>query len=154
MNIIPIDYWYNRKDVYDDWEYMYIFTDNLNRTSGNIPIIRYTHYTKKYGENRALYHGNSTQAVIRGLDNAYPISTMLTEKRDQFSDKNYNLFCINLDDEIKHIIKDYKELRFKGIKYNNEMPFGDANISKMKTSAPKCWSYLNEKLLEINIKNN
>lgn len=42
--------------------------------------------------------------------------------------------------------------QYQGIKYLYAQ-FGNGRISKMRFTAPGCWNYLNEKLLEIIIDN-
>lgn len=152
MNLIPIKEWWTREDVKDDEEYMYIFTDNSRRTSGHAPINQDEWYYKFFSKflKHPLCHGNSTQAVCRGLRNAFPISTVYAAG-EQWSDGQLSIFKNIIDFEIRIIIKNSE--KFKGIKYNNEYSFGNAKISRMKEAAPKCWEYLNSKLLEINIKN-
>lgn len=153
MTIIPIKEYYIRNEVEKDVSHQYIFTDNMNRTSGYNKILENnSSYYNMYCRDKVKYYPNTTMAVVRGLYNAYPITTMKDEKRTQFTDEDFNLFKANLNSEI-HVIKCFSHL-YKGLKYNNENQFGNANISKMKFSAPKCWEYLNEKLLEINIINN
>lgn len=148
MNLIPIKEWYVRENVKEDKNYFYIFTDNAARTSGDIFITEDSWYMRRWPHAK---RGNSTQAVIRGLNNSYPISTMWASGI-QWNDDLLHIFKTILDREISDIILAFDI--YKGCKYNNEMPFGDANISKMKYVAPKCWEYLNEQLLKINIKNN
>lgn len=62
-----------REYVLSNPDVLFLFTDNTNRTSGSNKIDPNSWYSKKYGNN--LCYPNITQAVIRGLDNAYPIST-------------------------------------------------------------------------------
>lgn len=148
MNIIPIKDWYVREAVKKDLDYIYIFTDNIGRTSGHIPIFEDSIYMRKFPHAK---RGDSTQAIIRGLHNAFPISTVIDDKRRQWDDKYFSTFKSIIDTEIRDILDSLK--MFKGIKYNNEMQFGNANISKLRFTAPKCWEYLNKKLLEIGIDN-
>ena len=148
MNIIKLTEFFTRKQVEEDTEFMYLFTDNLNRSSGNHRIPD-GWYDKKYGRNIIKYHPTMTQAIIRGLDNAYPISTMENEKRKQFSDFYFAYFQRSIDNEIEEIKNNLH--RFKGIKYIGQ--FGNGKYSKMKEKAPLCWKYLNKRLLEINIDN-
>jgi hypothetical protein len=64
---------WTRSQVAKDVRSLYIFTDNLNRTSGVSPIDPESDYAKKYGIGKK-YPG-ATSAVIRGLNNAMPITT-------------------------------------------------------------------------------
>ncbi|MCX6711676.1 MAG: hypothetical protein NT139_01390, partial [Candidatus Woesearchaeota archaeon] len=92
-----------------------------------------------------------TQAVARGLENVYPITTMVDDKRTQWADAQFDTYKKIIDDEIETIKQASK--KYKGIKFGAEMPFGKGAISNMKDSAPKIWNYLNTKLAEIGIDN-
>ena len=152
MKVLPIKEYYIRSEVEKDVDSIYLFTDNANRTSGRIPVDSNSWYYKMFKNRKEdICYSLSTQALIRGLNNAYPISTMV-KSGVQWNDDLFLIFTRIIDFEIKLILDNYS--KFKCIKYNNEMPFGNANISQMNISAPKCWEYLNEKLLEINIINN
>ena len=92
-----------------------------------------------------------TQAVVRGLDNAFPITTMVDDNRTQWKDSQFEEYKTIIDDEINTIKE--AQSKFKGIKFAAQMSFGQGKISNMKQSAPKIWNYLNEKLAEIGIDN-
>lgn len=78
---------WTRRDVAkpENKDKLFIFTDNTDRNSGNEPVNPESRYAQKYGkvtgENgeekvRILsYPKYKTSAVIRGLDNAMPVST-------------------------------------------------------------------------------
>ena len=82
--IISYDTKYNRKSVERNQSVLYVFTDNTDRTSSlpNDPkAIKYSEdsdYNLRYGSPNGTYgtNFNPTTAVIRGLDNAYAITTM------------------------------------------------------------------------------
>lgn len=65
--------YYKREDVEKDTRSMYIFTDNTDRDSGKSLISPDTWYCKRFGNGK--HYPMITSAVIRGLDNAYPITT-------------------------------------------------------------------------------
>jgi hypothetical protein len=65
--------YYNRDSVKSDSSTMYIFTDNTDRDSGSGIIDNDSWYIHKYG--CCKHYPKVTSAVIRGLDNAYPITT-------------------------------------------------------------------------------
>lgn len=140
---------FTRESAKKDIDYMYLFTDNAGRTSGSGTIDPNSWYAKKYGTDKK--HANKTQAVARGLENAYPITTMVDDKRTQWVDAQFDEYKKIIDDEITTIKQALKN--YKGIKFGAEMPFGKGAISNMKDSAPKIWNYLNEKLKEIRIDN-
>ena len=150
MNIIPILTYFERDSVEQDREYIYLFTDNAGRTSGKIPI-QDGWYKNKYGKNKILKYPTMTQAVVRGLNNAYPITTMVDDKRTQWKDSMFSEYKSIVDDEIDQILKNLNI--YKGIKFSSVMPFGKGKISNMKETSPLCWNYLNTKLMEIKINN-
>ena len=128
---------------------MYLFTDNAGRTSGSGTIDPNSWYAKKYGADKK--YASKTQAVARGLNNVYPITTMVDDKRTQWTDAQFDEYKKIIDDEIETIKQALKN--YKGVKFGAEMPFGKGAISNMKDSAPKIWNYLNTKLAEIGIDN-
>ncbi len=140
---------WTRKDVTMDPEVMYIFTDNAARTSGNNPVDSNSDYAKTYNKN-AKYPG-TTQAVIRGLNNAFPITTMVDDNRTQWTDNRFAEFKSIIDKEVQAIKT--SRGKFRTLLYSAENPFGKGQISNMKNSAPKIWEYLNTKLKEIGIDN-
>lgn len=149
---IPVTREWNRETVEADTEYLYLFTDNAKRTSGKNWLPKNSAYTKKYFKNKTRgKYPTTTQAVLRGLNNAFPITTMVDEKKTQWSDKQFERYKDIIDDEIATIKRVYKLGNFKGIKYSGQ--FGAGSISKMKDLAPAIWGYLNSKLTEIGIDN-
>lgn len=76
ITIKPYDGVWTRPDVANDTSNIYIFTDNTDRNSGKRIIARDTAYYQKYGDGEHdLHFPTVTSAVIRGLDNALPVST-------------------------------------------------------------------------------
>lgn len=142
---------FSRSSVESDPEYLYIFTDNANRTSGSSPIDPNSWYAKKFGNDRKF--PSKTQAVIRGLNNAYPITTMVDQNRTQWTDDRLDLFKRIINEEIEMIKEAMSSGRFKGIKYSGQMMFGKGQISNMAETAPAIFEYMNSKLLEIGINN-
>lgn len=67
---------WTRESVQKDSRTLYVFTDNTDRDSGRGVIDRQSDYYKRYGNGRDdLHFPTMTAAVIRGLDNAMPVST-------------------------------------------------------------------------------
>ena len=157
VKIIPLNksQRFTRESVEKDTEYMYLFTDNAKRTSGRNSIKKDGMYAVVY--NKDAKYPTMTQAVIRGLDNAYPITTMVDDNRTQWTDAKFEEYKNIIDLEIDHIKGDLESGAFKGIKFSAQKPFGvkvtDKDISDMKKTAPKIWNYLNIKLFEIGIDN-
>lgn len=67
---------WTRRDVQNDPARLYVFTDNTDRDSGKVAVDRGSEYYRRYGDGRNdLHYPTVTAAVIRGLDNAMPVST-------------------------------------------------------------------------------
>jgi hypothetical protein len=154
--IVIIDKRYTRKSVEIDTKSMYIFTDNTQRTSspGSISenIDTNSWYYKKYKNttDKPIHYGtknNPTSAVIRGLNNAYPISTMKSYGVN-WNQSDIDLFKSIIDDEIDQIKKDINKFTY--------LKIGNYRIGQGGLKAklpPNCQSYLDSKLLEIGIDN-
>lgn len=150
---------YNRQEAINNPRTLYIFTDNTDRTSGG-KIISDGWYKTKYGNGGFGSENNPTTAVLRGLDNAAPISTMkyfyrnhpnMSVNQARWTDNDFAVFKETIDDEIE----DIKFLWDSGDFDNIIIPSGDgffnskiANISKQRT--PKLYEYLRSKLIELN----
>lgn len=147
---------YTRQSVKIDANSMYIFTDNNQRTSRPTAmeenVNRDGWYYKKYKTrtNKPIHYGtvnNPTSAIIRGLDNAYPISTM-SAYGTNWIDSNYELFKETIDDEIDQIKNDIYKF--------NKIVIGNYKIGQGGKFArlPKTHQeYLDKKLDEIGINN-
>ena len=104
----------SRQEAIDNPNILYIFTDNTNRTSGRNVIDRNSPYYKKYGDGQSdLYYPDSTRAVLRGLPNAFPISTQryydiargLTGKNGRWTNESLEEFKKIVDAEIDEIVQ-------------------------------------------------
>jgi hypothetical protein len=150
---------YDRNLVQQDRDYLYIFTDNTDRTSNILKenISPKSWYYKKYKTpTNCLSHGsfqNPTSAIIRGLENAFPVSTMkwfykahrVSVEKAKWTVVDYEIFKTVIDDEIQEI----KAARsfFQGIKICHTK-IGQGTIGKLPTLLQE---YLDTKLLEIGI---
>lgn len=97
---------WTRSEVKKDSTSLYIFTDNTVRTSGRYVISSDSWYCKKYGSPK--YYPSITSACIRGLNNAFPISTMkyyIPNNIDnaQWKIDDFGLFAATITDEIHTI---------------------------------------------------
>ena len=135
---------YIRKEVADDVNTMYIFTDNTDRDSGKSLIPKESWYSKKYGEGK--HYPTMTTALIRGLENAYPITTQ-RYYNSQFKgpngiwvDGDFEEFKKVIDDDFDEIIRNAK--RFDKILF----PMGGIFNSKIsclnKERTPILYDYL------------
>lgn len=140
---------------------LYVFTDNTDRTSGTTPNVG-GWYAEKYGAGLSFgTENNPTTAVIRGLDNAYPISTMKWFYRNhkesiadfnaaKWTDADLADFMFTIDNEIAQIKSAFESGRYDNI----VIPSGDgffnskiADISEART--PKLYEYLNRSWNEL-----
>jgi hypothetical protein len=147
---------YTRQSVEKDVDVMYIFTDNNQRTSRPTAtsenVDKNIWYYRKYKSktNKPIHYGslsNPTSAVIRGLNNAYPISTM-SAYGTNWIDSNFDLFKQVIDDEIDQIKKDIP--KFKKIKIGNYKIGQGGKFARLPRQHQ---DYLDKRLLEIGINN-
>lgn len=156
INIEITDKKYTRQIVENDLDTMYLFTDNAERTSSpnskDENVDKNSWYYKKYKSqtNKPIHFGtlnNPTSAIIRGLNNAYPISTMSAYGTNWTND-NFELFKTTIDDEINQIKKDLHKF--------SKLKIGNYRIGQggLKAKLPEQHqNYLDIKLKEIGIDN-
>ena len=156
---------YTRADVMDNPDILYIFTDNTDRTSGGNEIDD-GWYAQKYGKGGYGSVQNPTSAIIRGLPNAAPISTMkwfyklhegISFDEARWHDEEFDEFKKVIDAEIEDIKKLWREGNFKGIRLpkggltsrlevgKRDRRFAAFNINRV----PKLYAYLNKKMAEL-----
>lgn len=150
---------WTRDEVENDPRTLYIFTDNTDRTSGGEEIGD-GWYAEKYGKGGLGTVNNPTSAVIRGLPNAAPISTMkwfyrehgVSVEQARWTDSDLEEFKEVIDDEIEQIKQLWDSGNFDSIELPQNGIFGksiksDRGISRLRT--PKLYQYLNKKLQEL-----
>ena len=159
MKLTKTDGVYVRKKVQEDTERMYIFTDNCDRSSGNSKIPDDSEYSKRFGKTGLLYP-SITSASIRGLDNAYPLTTQhwYNEQHKgitgRWHDSDFEEFKKVIDEDIEVIKKaciekGYKEIVFpKGGVLNSQI----AALNPIRT--PRLFNYIVEKEIELKNFNN
>lgn len=153
---------WTRDEVAEDEHTLYIFTDNTDRTSGGNEIGE-GWYAEKYGKGGYGTEHNPTSAVIRGLPNAAPISTMKWFYRNhgvnvaqaRWTDEDLDEFKKVLDEEIEDIKRLWDTGNFNSI----ELPEGgivkrgdtkDKGISQFNAGrVPKLVHYFNRKMQEL-----
>ena len=142
---------YVREEVAKDTKNMYIFTDNTDRDSGHGNISNETWYSKKFGEGK--HYPKVTTALIRGLDNAYPITTQRWYNK-QYKGINGRWTDKDIEEFIKVIDKDFEWIYENIDKYDKIIfPIGGifnskiSNISKERT--PLLHQYLMKKCLTL-----
>lgn len=155
---------WERDEVENDPRTLYIFTDNTDRTSGGEEIGD-GWYAEKYGKGGFGTVNNPTSAVIRGLPNAAPISTMkwfykehgVSVGQARWTDSDLEEFKEVIDDEIEQIKQLWDSGNFDSIELPQNGIFGksiksdkDRSISRLTaTRTPKLYQYLNKKLQEL-----
>lgn len=155
---------WTRDEVENDPRTLYIFTDNTDRTSGGEEIDD-GWYAEKYGKGGFGTVNNPTSAVIRGLPNAAPISTMkwfyrehgVSVEQARWTDSDLDEFKEVIDDEIEQIKQLWDSGNFDSIELPQNGIFGksiksdkDRGISRLTaTRTPKLYQYLNKKLQEL-----
>lgn len=145
---------WTRRRVASDALSLYIFTDNTDRDSGKGVISDDSWYASRYGTGH--HFPTMTTAVIRGLDNARPISTQrwyhegAKGEQGRWNDTDFDEFKEIVDAEFD----DIKEAWDSG-KYNRIIfPTGDgifnSKISAItKERTPQIYNYLQDKLKEL-----
>lgn len=155
---------WTRDEVESDPRTLYIFTDNTDRTSGGEEIGD-GWYAEKYGKGGFGTVNNPTSAVIRGLPNAAPISTMkwfyrehgVSVEQARWTDSDLEEFKKVIDDEIEQIKQLWDSGNFDSIELPQNGIFGksiksdkDRGIARLTaTRTPKLYQYLNKKLQEL-----
>jgi hypothetical protein len=145
---------FSRQEVQTNKDWIYLFSDNADRTSVTKGTAGYpakmTWYEEKYG--KYVFPRKSHQR-IRGIHNAYPITTLKDKHHGQWTDRDFDRYKELLDDDIRQIKEVFKwSNSYKGIRILDKK-FGDDVLSAMKFTSKKCYSYLVERLKELNIDN-
>ena len=147
---------YDRLQVQNDPQTLYIFTDNTDRTSGG---QQYGDgwYKEKYGSGGFGSLNNPTSAQIRGLENAAPISTMRyfykLHGRGLFADARWKDSDIEefksvIDSEIEDIKKLWDSGRFTRIVSPAGAGFFNSRIAQISKDS-EIGKYLDQKLREL-----
>lgn len=152
---------WTRDEVENDPHTLYIFTDNTDRTSGGEEIGD-GWYAEKYGKGGYGTKHNPTSAVIRGLPNAAPISTMkwfyrshgVSVDEARWMDVDIEEFIKVIDEEIEDIKRLWDTGNFNSIELPVNGIFGKegrgrgiAQLNKYRT--PRLYAYLNKKMQEL-----
>lgn len=147
---------WSRDSVTKDSNSMYIFTDNTDRSSApnatTENVDKNSWYYKKYKSttSKPIHFGsvnNPTSAVIRGLNNAYPISTVKSYGQN-WKESEFEEFKKVIDNEIEQIKTDLP--KFQKLKIGNFRIGQGGKIAKIPA---KLQAYLDNKLLELGIDN-
>lgn len=144
---------WSRQEAENNPDILYVFTDNTDRDSGSGIINDDSWYSRKYGKGK--HYPGATAAVVRGLDNARPISTQRWYHQGakgttgRWTDNDIVEFTNVIKDELEEITKEFNTGKYKTIMF----PDGDglfntkiSNITKERT--PKLYQALSDLLHE------
>lgn len=148
LEIIGVDN-FTRESVELDKDYIYLFTDNLLRTSGKNEITD-GWYKKRFSPYKKIFYPTMTQAVIRGLENAFPITTMKDCYKTQLDDSMLYEMKRIWGMEMELIRSALRSGEYKGIKFSRQQVFGQGKYSHL---TPSLQQELNFKLKSIGIDN-
>lgn len=145
---------WTRTKVEHDPTTLYIFTDNTDRDSGSRKIDPNSRYAQKYGKDK--HHPTETQAVIRGLDNAMPISTQRWyhegAKGDagMWTDDAFEEFKSTIDAEVEDIINEWNTGKYKHVMFGSIDGLFGSRISKItEARVPRIYQYLKSKIDQL-----
>lgn len=144
-----------RKQAKENKTAIYIFTDNGDRTSGKQRVPDESEYAKRFGKTGLMHPLSKTSAILRGLDNAFPITTQKhyvlspNQSKVNWEDSDFEEFKKVIDDDIEHIKEACVRLKPANIIFpcygilNSKIP----NITFYRT--PKLYNYIIEKEIEL-----
>ena len=108
---------------------LYIFTDNTDRSSGREYIRDDSKYAKRYGKGKR--YPKTTSAVLRGLDNAMPISTQrwyhgdFKGEKGRWTNADVEEFKRIVHQEVNDIIEEWKTGNYRTIVLPKDGIFGN-----------------------------
>ena len=147
---------FERNSVERDTKSLYIFTDNTDRSSGATPISTDSRYYQKYGNGKVLYYPTKTQAVIRGLDNAMPISTQhwyhegAKGKSGRWYDSDIEEFTRVISEEIQAIKDEWSTGKYNRIVIGvGDAIFNGAISEITQQRTPKLYAELYRQMSEL-----
>jgi hypothetical protein len=145
---------YSRITASRDKEHIFIFTDNLDRTSGQGKIPDGSSYSKRFGKT-GLCYPSVTSAVLRGLENAFPITTQKGYKKGA-NPSTYNWTDDDFEEFKKVIDDDFEKIKEACVKYNADTVYFpstgvlNGNISQITFDrTPILYNYIIEKEIEL-----
>ena len=155
QNIVTnYDHNWTRKEVENQKDKLFIFTDNTDRDSGRNLIDPNSEYAQKYGKDK--HYPTQTQAVIRGLNNAMPISTQrwyhegAKGKSGRWTDDAFDEFKSVIDAEIEDIKLKWDTGRYKQLVFGRGDVLFNGPISEItEQRVPRIYNYLQQKQQEL-----
>lgn len=146
---------WTRQEVNDNPDVLYIFGDNTNRTSGNNLISNDSKYARTYGLGKMF--PNATAAIIRGMDNAMPVSTQhwydpstgKTRDAGRWNDSDIDDFKKVIDAEFQAIKDEWDTGKYRKI-YLPSTGLSNGKISQItEARTPMLFKYLYDKTADL-----
>lgn len=146
---------WTRQEVNDNPDVLYVFGDNTNRTSGSNPISNDSKYARAYGLGKMF--PNATAAIIRGMDNAMPVSTQhwydpttgRTRDAGRWNDSDIDDFKKVIDAEFQAIKDEWDTGKYRKI-YLPSTGLSNGKISQItETRTPVLFKYLYDKTADL-----
>lgn len=146
---------WTRQEVNDNPDVLYIFGDNTNRTSGSNLISNDSKYARTYGLGKMF--PNTTAAVIRGMDNAMPVSTQhwydpstgKTRDAGRWNDSDIEDFKKVIDAEFQDIKDEWDTGKYRKI-YLPSTGLSNGKISQItEARTPVLFKYLYDKTADL-----
>lgn len=146
---------WTRQEVNDNPDVLYIFGDNTNRTSGSNPISNDSKYARTYGLGKMF--PNATAAIIRGMDNAMPVSTQhwydpstgRTRDSGRWNDSDIDDFKKIIDAEFQAIKDEWDTGKYRKI-YLPSTGLSNGKISQItEARTPVLFKYLYDKTVDL-----
>lgn len=146
---------WTRQEVNDNPDVLYVFGDNTNRTSGSNPISNDSKYARTYGLGKMF--PNATAAIIRGMDNAMPVSTQhwydpstgRTRNAGRWNDSDIDDFKKVIDAEFQAIKDEWDTGKYRKI-YLPSTGLSNGKISQItEARTPVLFKYLYDKTVDL-----
>lgn len=146
---------WTRQEVNDNPDVLYVFGDNTNRTSGSNPISNDSKYARTYGLGKMF--PNATAAIIRGMDNAMPVSTQhwydpstgRTRDSGRWNDSDIDDFKKIIDAEFQAIKDEWNTGKYRKI-YLPSTGLSNGKISQItEARTPVLFKYLYDKTADL-----
>lgn len=146
---------WTRQEVNDNPDVLYVFGDNTNRTSGSNPISDDSKYARTYGLGKMS--PNATAAIIRGMDNAMPVSTQhwydpttgRTRDAGRWNDSDIDDFKKVIDAEFQAIKDEWDTGKYRKI-YLPSTGLSNGKISQItEARTPVLFKYLYDKTADL-----
>lgn len=146
---------WTRQEVNDNPDVLYVFGDNTNRTSGSNPISNDSKYARTYGLGKMF--PNATAAIIRGVDNAMPVSTQhwydpttgRTRDAGRWNDSDIEDFKKVIDAEFQAIKDEWDTGKYRKI-YLPSTGLSNGKISQItEARTPVLFKYLYDKTADL-----